>query len=220
MDLLAPTKTKRDNRRAAILKIARAAFLQDGYAATSMSQIAATVHGSKGTLYNYFSSKKDLFIAVADEEATRIFGPLFDVSETRGDIRTVLERLVRHFLVSLLSVDLIAFYRIVVAESARFPEIGLTADEFGLKRGVESVAEYFAEARERGELQRTNVHIAAEQFLDLCAGHLHRRRLWGVIGDVSQEEIEAEVKHIVATFLATYGNDELSRAARADIAMR
>ena len=219
MDLLAPTKTKRDVRRAAILKIARVAFLQDGYAATSMSQIAAKVRGSKGTLYNYFPSKKDLFIAVADEEATRVFDPLFDASETGGDIHMVLERLVRHFLVSFLSVDLIAFYRIVVAESARFPEIGSTADEFGVKRGVESIAEYFAEAMERGELQRTNVHIAAEQFLELCAGHLHRRRLWGLITDVSQEEIEDEVKRVVGAFLAIYGNDELSSAARAGIAM-
>lgn len=220
MDLLAPVKTKRDDRRAAILKIARAAFLQDGYAGTSMSQIAATVHGSKGTLYNYFPSKKDLLVAVADEETTQILGPVFDVCERRGDIRMVLERLVRHLLVAMLSNDLIAFYRIVVAESARFPEIGATAEEFGAKRGVESMAEYFAEAIERGELQRTNVHVAAEQFLDLCAGHLHRRRLWGVIGAVSPDVIEAEVEHIVATFLATYGNDQLSSAARAQIATR
>jgi AcrR family transcriptional regulator len=220
VDLAAPTKTKRDDRRAAILKIARAAFLQDGYASTSMSQIAAKVHGSKGTLYNYFSSKKDLLVAVADEETTQILGPVFDLSEMRGDIRMDLEKLVLHLLVSLLSNDLIAFYRIVVSESARFPEIGATAEEFGAKRGVESIAEYFAEAMERGELRRTNVHVAAEQFLDLCAGHLHRRRLWGVIGAVGQGVIEAEVKHIVATFLAAYGNDQLSSAARADIAMR
>ncbi|MGC9952695.1 MAG: TetR/AcrR family transcriptional regulator [Rhizomicrobium sp.] len=223
MSLQATAKAKRDDRRAAIhaiiLEIARAAFLQDGYAATSMSQIAAKVGGSKATLYNYFPSKKDLFVALADEESTQIFAPLFDVSEMRGDIRTVLERFVRRFLVLLLSDDLIAFYRLIVAESARFPEVGMTAYEFGMKRGLENMAGYFAETIERGELRRTNALVAAEQFLDLCAGQLHRKRLWAVACDISQEEIEAQAMRVVTTFLAAYGNDELSRAARAGIAM-
>jgi hypothetical protein len=137
----------------------------------------------------------------------------------RGDIRTILERFIQRFLVLLLSDDLIAFYRMIVAESARFPEIGWTANEFGLKRGLESIAGYFAEAMERGELRQTNVLAAAEQFLDLCAGHLHRKRLWCVVGDISQEDIEAQARRVVATFLAAYGNDELSRAARASIEM-
>jgi AcrR family transcriptional regulator len=214
MSLQATARQKKDDRRAAILGIARAAFLQDGYAGTSMSQIAAKVGGSKATLYNYFPSKKDLFVAVADDETAQIFTPLFDVSEMRGDIRTVLEKFVRRFLVLLLSDDLIAFYRMIVAESARFPEIGLTVDEFGLKRGLEGITGYFAEAMERGELRRANVQAAAEQFLDLCAGHLHRKRLWGIVSEVSQEDIETQVKRVVATFLAAYGSDELSRAAR------
>ena len=214
MDLPEPTKSKKDDRRAAILEIARAAFLQDGYSGTSMSQIAERVGGSKATLYNYFPSKKDLFVAVADEESTQIFTPLFDVSEMSGDIRAILEEFVRRFLALLLSDDLIAFYRLVIAESARFPEVGLTAYEFGFKRGLEHMAGYFAEAIERGELRRTNASVAAEQFLDLCAGHLHRKRLWDVVGDISREDIETQAKRVAATFLAAYGNDELSRAAR------
>jgi len=212
-------KPSRDDRRAAILEIARAAFLRDGYANTSMSQIAASVGGSKATLYNYFPSKKDLFVAVADEETAQIFTPLFDVSEMRGDIRTVLEKFVRRFLVLLLSDDLIAFYRVIVAESARFPEIGATAYEFGMKRGLENMAGYFTEAIERGELRRTNALVAAEHFLDLCSGQLHRKRLWAVVCDVSQEAIDTQAKRVVTAFLAAYGNDELSRAARAGIEM-
>ena len=219
MSVYTATKPSRDDRQAAILRIARAAFLHDGYANTSMSQIAAKVGGSKATLYNYFPSKKDLFVAVADEESTQIFAPLFDVSEMRGDIRTVLEKFVGRFLVLLLSDDLIAFYRMIVAESARFPEIGATAYEFGMKRGLENMAGFFAEAIERGELRRTNALAAAEQFLDLCAGQLHRKRLWGVVCDISQDVIEAQAKRVVTTFLAANGNDELSRAARAGIEM-
>ena len=45
---------RRDERRDGILDVGRDCFLVDGYAATSMSSIAARLGGSKGTLYNYF----------------------------------------------------------------------------------------------------------------------------------------------------------------------
>ena len=214
MDLPDPAKQRKDDRRAAILEIARAAFLQDGYSGTSMSQIALRVGGSKATLYNYFPSKKDLFVALADDETTRIFAPLFDVSEMQGDIRTVLEKFIRRFLALLLSDDLIAFYRLVVAESARFPEIGQTAFELGVKRGLDRMAAYFTEAVGRGELRQANMLVATEQFLDLCAGLMHRKRLWGITTAPSRKDIEVQAERALTTFLAAYGNDELSRAAR------
>jgi TetR/AcrR family transcriptional repressor of mexJK operon len=207
-------RQKKDDRRASILKIARTAFLQDGYSGTSMSQIAASVGGSKATLYNYFPSKKDLFVAVADEEATQTLTPLFDVSEMRGDIRTVLERFIRRLLALLMSDDLIAFYRLVIAESARFPEIGLTAYELGIKRGLDHMERYFAEAMENGELRRANALVAAEQFFDLCAGHMHRKRLFGVVVGTGKDDIAVQARWTVATFLAAFGNEELSRKAR------
>jgi AcrR family transcriptional regulator len=66
-NILSSTPKKgRDEKRAAIVKIAYEAFLTDGYAATSMSSIAAKVGGSKATLYNYFASKEELFAAVIE----------------------------------------------------------------------------------------------------------------------------------------------------------
>src|SRR3954464_10654712 len=53
----------RGDRRELILDVASEVFLKEGYAATSMSEIAARLGGSKGTLYNYFKSKEELFEA-------------------------------------------------------------------------------------------------------------------------------------------------------------
>src|SRR6204780_5843981 len=61
---IAPTRAPtRDERREHILKVAREVFFEYGYSAASMSQIAARLGGSKGTLYNYFKSKEELFEA-------------------------------------------------------------------------------------------------------------------------------------------------------------
>ena len=203
----------------AILKVARATFLQHGYFEASMSQIAEHVGGSKATLYNYFPSKKELFVAVADEEATQKFKSLFDMGEMNGDISSALEKFVQKLLILLLSDEVVAFFRLVVAETKRFPEVGATAYEIGVKRVLELTREYFSAAVERGELRRVNLTAMTEQFMDLCNGHLHRKRLWGIIDTVNQEDIDIQAKRVVATFLAAYGNDELSSAARQNVGL-
>ncbi len=60
-------RSPRDERRQAMVAIASDVFMEEGYAATSMSAIAARLGGSKGTLYNYFRSKAALFTAVVEE---------------------------------------------------------------------------------------------------------------------------------------------------------
>jgi AcrR family transcriptional regulator len=204
-----------DDRRAAMLEIARAAFLREGYAAASMSEIAAKVGGSKATLYSYFSSKKDLFAAVIEEEVRQKFAPLFEMDETQGDARTVLERYARRFLDMLLAEDTIAFYRLIVAESARFPEVGQAAYQIGVQQGLDHLAGYFVAAIARGELRQAEASVAVAQFLDLCSGELHRKRLFGVVCVDDRDEVEKQARDAVATFLAAYGADDLSRAARA-----
>ena len=53
-----PAFPNRDQRREAILQVAREVFFEYGYSAASMSTIAARLGGSKGTLYNYFKNKE------------------------------------------------------------------------------------------------------------------------------------------------------------------
>jgi AcrR family transcriptional regulator len=180
-----------------------------------MSEIAAKVGGSKATLYSYFPSKKDLFAAVIEEEVEQMLAPLFEMDETQGDVRTVLERFARRFLALALTEDTIAFYRLIVAESARFPEVGQAAYQIGVQHGLDRLAGYFAAAMERGDLRRADESVAAAQFMDLCAGELHRKRLFGVVDADDRDEVERQARDAVATFLAAYGADQPSRAAPA-----
>ena len=89
-----PRTLARDARRQAILDIARESFVTDGFAATSMSAIAAKLGGSKGTLYNYFRSKEELFEAIMQEACGGDEVALAAIHEG-GDLHTVLHRLGR-----------------------------------------------------------------------------------------------------------------------------
>src|SRR3546814_14236049 len=77
---------RKTQRRASILEVARRSFFEKGYAATTMSGIAATLGGSKSTLWRYFSSKEELFAAVLDD-ATAEFKR--ELGELRSEERRV-----------------------------------------------------------------------------------------------------------------------------------
>jgi AcrR family transcriptional regulator len=68
----------RTERRAQLLQAAREAFVDTGYHATAMDDIAERAGVSKPVLYQHFSSKQDLYLGLVDQQADR----LVDLVET------------------------------------------------------------------------------------------------------------------------------------------
>jgi len=61
-----------DRRRNQILDVAVGVFASRGYAATDVQDIADQVGVGKGTVYRYFGSKEELFLAAADRGMQRL----------------------------------------------------------------------------------------------------------------------------------------------------
>lgn len=196
-------KFQRDGRRETILSIAREVFTEEGYAASSMSTIAARLGGSKGTLYNYFKSKADLFIAVIQHQCDINEAELFEISDK--DPRTYLTQWSRRVAQLMLSEDVLSIHRIVVAEAVRFPEIGQAFYEAGPKRGMARLVDYFEEAIAERRLKPCDPERAAEQAMELTLAGLYRRRLWNVGPPPTDAEIDATVQAGVDTFLKAFG---------------
>ncbi len=55
-----PGPRKADQRRATLIEAAGKLFVEKGYEATTMDEIAAAAHFAKGTLYHYFANKAEL----------------------------------------------------------------------------------------------------------------------------------------------------------------
>jgi AcrR family transcriptional regulator len=204
MDKSSPKATGRDARRQAILDIARDVFMQDGFAASSMSSIAARLGGSKGTLYNYFSSKEELFIAMVQDQCDRNHALLFDFDAAGGDFIEVLRRLGERFVRIMLSDDMLDMHRLVIAEAARFPELGKALYEAGPKRGHARLSAFLRAEMHRNGLHAEDVDRAAAQLMDLCLTNLYRQRLWNVRGAATADEIHANVDDALKTFMAAH----------------
>ena len=93
-------------RRKDILAAASLLFRRDGFAATSIDQIAGRAHLSAGTVYNYFGSKGDLLLALValDGEEVRTAGAAVLADPPRdamAAVRRLLESYLDHSLVHL-----------------------------------------------------------------------------------------------------------------------
>ena len=210
--MTAPAQSKReerrDERRDGILDVARDCFLVDGYAATSMSSIAARLGGSKGTLYNYFKSKEELFEAVMQRQCGALAETLFDVTDDGEAPRERLEHFASAFLKLLLTPESLGMHRVVVGESGRFPELGRMFYDMGPKVILTKIASYLSDLMDQGVMRRADPLVAAQQFKDLTISGVLQPRTWGVIsGDMTDAEVEDQVNNAVDTFLRAYRPD-------------
>ncbi len=195
---------RRDVRRDHILDVARACFLAEGYAATSMSTIAARLGGSKGTLYNYFRSKEELFQAVMQRQCSAMAETLFDIEHEEGSLRARLEHYARSFLKLLLEPNAMALNRLVVGESERFPEIGRGFYQLGPRVVMTRMAAVLEELMDQGGLRRADPLVAAQQFKDLAISGVYQPRLWNAIEPLDEAAVERQVANAVDTFLRAY----------------
>lgn len=192
------------DRRAEILEIAGPLFLENGYQGTSMSQIAAAVGGSKGTLYSYFKNKEELFAAYL-EQGVRTRGlVVFTFPEHTDNLAEVLTILGRRYLELITEAPAVAMLRILYHESPHFPEIGRIFYETCILRTRQQLADYLFRANARGVLDIRDPSFAAEQFLTLCQADLLIPVMLCVKPEIRPEEVGKVVAAAVSMFLAAY----------------
>jgi AcrR family transcriptional regulator len=195
----------RDSRREAILDVAAQVFMEVGYSAASMSMIAARLGGSKGTLYNYFKSKEDLFEGHIVRHCAWTHETMDALYSQGIDVRMALTELGRVLLRFVLSEFGLRNYILVVSEAGRSPNIGRLLYEAGPMRGAARLTEFIAWSAGEGRLRPCDPQMAAHQFIGLVQNRLWKARLCNAIPDPTEAEIDAEVAAAVETFMAAYG---------------
>ncbi|WP_334184685.1 TetR/AcrR family transcriptional regulator [Novosphingobium sp.] len=193
---------KPDSRRQAILDTAIELFREVGYERASMAAIAARVGGSKGTLYNYFKNKDDLFaaamIGAMEEQGMEIMERL---KASVDDVRTVLLRFGVEYLTFITSADNLAIVRTAVAEGSN-ARLGAQLYELGPQRGTQEITAFIAPLQAQGKLRPAPPQIAAAHLRGLLEAGIFEPRLFGAASDYA---IEDAVEAAVDAFLRAYG---------------
>ncbi|MDR7153491.1 AcrR family transcriptional regulator [Sphingobium xenophagum] len=203
-------EARRLDRRDAILTVAKAYFLEHGYAGTTMSGIAAALGGSKGTLWNHFPSKEELFSAVLDRVATAYRAQLSQILDPCGVLEPTLLRACRSLLDKVCSTEAIALHRLIYAESGRFPELSRIFFELAPRHTRALLADYISGAMDRGQLRRDDPADAARVLMAMTMAGSHQQLMIGRITEPSSAQMQADVDLAVDLFLRGYAPESNS----------
>ncbi|MEL7461334.1 MAG: TetR/AcrR family transcriptional regulator [Pseudomonadota bacterium] len=184
---------------------AREVFMRAGFEGASVDEIAREAGVSKATLYSYFADKRLLFMEVAKAECRTQTESAVHEIDFNAPVDQVLRQAARRMTRFFLSDVGQQVYRIVVAESGRFPELGREFWESGPAQVRNVLGDYFRAAVDRGELEVEDFELAADQFPELCKARLHTRMAIGIQTEFTEEEIDRVIDGAVEMFIARYG---------------
>jgi AcrR family transcriptional regulator len=189
---------------AAILDHATAAFLRDGYAASSIEQIARKARTAKRTLYARWPDKAALFRAVLERMLGRWVAAEPSDDAPLGAPEPTLLAMAHRVLAVALTPEALALHRLLIAESARFPELGAMLHGAVAEAGVARIATLLDRFVAAGTLPPLDSRFAAEAFLHLVLRGPQLRAL-GLAPPFSAAELDAWASNAVRLFLRGVG---------------
>lgn len=154
---------------ARLVRIARRCFLENGYGATSVNQIAKEARVSKGTLYARFATKADIFRAIIDEQIQRRGGKVALTGPRPKTLEATLRLFATKSLHEALGPETVQLNRLIFSEAARFPELGEAAWERS-RVGVRQVAELVAYYAEKENIPCAEPEVVADTFTTILRG--------------------------------------------------
>jgi AcrR family transcriptional regulator len=202
-------------RRERILEEGRRLFLSKGYAGASVNEIVRRAGGSLATLYSEFGSKEALFAEIMRRRADVLYQWHEAGCFKRKSGREALLMLGRQLLDRILGKDGLAWYRIVVSEGPRCPELRKAVLEQSYPVFVRSLGDalvelHIATARDSIEL--------AEEFLSMLHGQIVFRAACAGRATISSKALAQHVERVVDRFLTLHpvgkGRPRSSPAAR------
>lgn len=191
----APCPSARDR----ILGAAFHAFMERGYAGASTLDIARRAKVSKRDLYAQFGSKHAMLAACIAERTERMRMPLdLVVPDSREALAATLVAFGRTLLSEVSRPEVLATYRLAIAEAERAPELARTLDQLGRGGNLSALIGLVSAAQARGLLGPGDAEAVAEVFLALLwGGGLLVRLLLRVAG--APDEAEVQRRALLAT---------------------
>jgi AcrR family transcriptional regulator len=192
-------------KREQIMHGASQVFLEKGFDAASMNDIARAAGVSKGTLYVYFANKERLFVElIAAEKRQEVFR-IVALDFENHDVDAVLRKFGRELCEILTKPYYIKAMRTVFSIINRMPEIGVEFYMKGPGLCTDLLRDYLEAQTEAGVLVVEDCFLAAQQFVELSQSGILRRVLFGVIDTPDAEEIGRRVDSAVTVFMKAYG---------------
>ncbi len=207
-----PPASALEEHKEAILEAATQTFLEHGFSDASIAEIARRAGASKTTLYSLYPSKQELYLALLQRRVDRGVLPIVtDALLWDAPVEETLMRLATRILMWVSGEEATKLYRLIVAESERFPKLGEALWESGPERGRTVLRRYFDRLVNEGVLDIPDTDVAALHFQGAVLGMVIVRR--GLNLDSLMEtdvKTQAWIQQAVTAFVRGYARTATS----------
>lgn len=171
-----PRQRRKEARPGELVAAALALFVEKGYAATRLDDVAALAGVSKGTLYLYFDNKEALFKAVIQEDTLREMEDVEAlVARHSGSARNALEALLTTWWQRSIQGASVGILKLMVAEAGNFPEVARYYHDTVTARARELLRGIVARGIEEGEFSPVDL----ESTTDVLVAPILMLSIWG-----------------------------------------
>ena len=166
---------RKDARPGELATAALELFVERGFAATRLDDVAKRAGVSKGTLYLYFDSKDDLFKAVIREGiVSRIVEFEDRMRAYRGSSAELMRLLVKTWWQKIGATKLAGITKLMMSEAGNFPELAKYYHDEVIVRGMALFAAAIQRGIDSGEFRP----IELEHTPHICAAPVVMLMLW------------------------------------------
>jgi len=184
--------------RSRLIQAAAQVFIEEGYRA-SIDRVAMRAGVARQTLYNHFPSKADLFGEVIKQVTAAL---LVTLDRGSDGLRERLLRFGMAFRTKALSVEGLGFYRALVAETIRFPDLAASFYRSGPVQTEARLRGVLLAAMDSGELRPGDVDFATTTLLSMLVGA--ERSHYLLSGEPPPDPDPAKVARIIDCFLRAF----------------
>lgn len=198
---------RRSRSEAGIVAAARRLFLDQGYDAVSIDDIARVAGVARQTVFNRFKSKDAVFRAMVEDHWERWGNSTgFGAVRHEDPVEDHLRAIGRGIEAFQKDPDQIKFQRLIVGESRRLDWIGPAAYRAGKGPRMQALADHFGRLHAEARLHCPNPVLAAWQFVGLVQEFL----VWPQVMDIGEAAAELPaadvvIEEAIRTFMARYG---------------
>jgi AcrR family transcriptional regulator len=157
---------RKDARPAEILDAALDLFVERGYAATRLDDVARRAGVSKGTVYLYFDGKEELFKAVVRSGIVRAIEEAEGLVEGyAGPAADLLREIVAGWWQMIGSTRYSGIPKLMVSEAQNFPELARFYNAEVIQRGSGLFARAVQRGIDRGEFRPVDVDYTVRALI-------------------------------------------------------
>ncbi|MFH1659001.1 MAG: TetR family transcriptional regulator [Rhodocyclaceae bacterium] len=158
-----PRKRRKEARPSELLEAALHLFVEKGFAATRLEDVAARAGVSKGTLYLYYENKDALFKAVVQEGIIPVIAENEAIAAKHsGCSFELLELLLQNWWTKIGQTAFAGIPKLIVAEARNFPDLANFYYENVISRGRALVAGALRRGMDSGEFRTMDVETTVD----------------------------------------------------------